>query len=112
MGYELVFDRVIVKRLKKLSNHQKSRIAILFDKLEEFGPSCGKLIDSKCWLDEMKTKRPSFRLYYTCSVENEQIYVLEVEIKKSTESQKKSIEVVKSRIRDLFWNTFYVGYCH
>ncbi len=46
--FEIIFDDVMLKRLKKLGKNQelKNRISKMLDRIEEMGPRAGKLLDS------------------------------------------------------------------
>ncbi|MFW6286184.1 MAG: hypothetical protein ACOC16_03615 [Nanoarchaeota archaeon] len=87
--YELVFDKVIFKQLKKLNknNQIKSIISKMFDNLESNGGTIGKLLNNQLMLFELKNKRPSIRLYYKIMVNNIEIYILEYELKKNKKNK-------------------------
>ncbi len=53
--FVLVFDEIMLKQLKKLGADEnlRSLLSKLLDKMEEFGPSAGKLIDSHLQLYEI-----------------------------------------------------------
>jgi mRNA-degrading endonuclease RelE of RelBE toxin-antitoxin system len=110
--YELVFDKVIFKQLKKLNknNQIKSIISKMFDNLESNGGTIGKMLNNQLMLFELKNKRPSIRLYYKIMANNIEIYILEYELKKNKKKQIITIERLKTKIRDLFLYIFFLKY--
>ena len=100
MVYEIIFDEVILKQLRKVGKKLEVREALsrMLDKIEEKGPDAGNLIDSKLRIYELKQKRPPIRLYYR-HVKKE-IYVFEYEIKRSKLRQQKTIDKLKEKTRN------------
>jgi mRNA-degrading endonuclease RelE of RelBE toxin-antitoxin system len=94
--YTLVFDDVMLKQLKKLGSDENLRrlITKFLDKMEEFGPLAGKLLDSHLQLYEMKMKRPPIRLYYKHNVVTNELYVFEYEMKTSPEKQQRTLDTI------------------
>lgn len=99
MAYTLVFDDVIIKQLQKAAknNHIKAVLTKLLDKLENLGPNAGKLLDSKLFIYEMKTKRPPMRLYFKHNLWINEIYVFEYEMKTSENNQQKTIDRLRRK---------------
>ncbi len=80
--YVLVFDKKIIKQLKKTDENNKIILSKKFDKLENLGPKAGKLIDSRFHIYQIKLKSPPLRLYYTYEARARKIKVFEFEMKK------------------------------
>lgn len=97
--FNIVFDEVILGQLKKLGKNKelRERISKILDKIEELGPSAGKLLDSKLRIYEVKSKRPPIRLYYKHVLDSKEIYIFEYELKTSKTRQKKTIKKLKQR---------------
>ncbi len=97
--FEIIFDDVMLKRLKKLGKNQelKNRISKMLDKIEEMGPRAGKLLDSNLSIYEVKSKRPPIRLYFKHVRDKDQVYVFEYEIKTSTGRQQATIRKIKEK---------------
>ncbi len=95
-NFELVFDKVILKQLKKAGKNKFLRniLSKILDRIEEIGPDAGKLIDSQLHIYEIKLKHPPIRLYYRHKFPNE-IYVFEYEMKTSEKKQKLTIEKIR-----------------
>jgi len=70
----------------------------MLDKIEEFGPRAGKLLDSKLFIYEIKNKHPPIRLYFKPKLLNNEIYVFQFEMKTSNKKQQKTIESIKNKI--------------
>ena len=102
----LVFDEVILKQLKKLGEHEQTRILLskMLNKIELLGPLAGKLIDSHLFLYEIKAKHPSIRLYYKHVKQTNEIYVFEYEQKTSEQKQQKTITKLQLKERQNFRN--------
>ena len=100
-NFELIFDKIILKQLKKAGKNRflQNILSKLLDKIEEFGPDAGKLIDSQLHIYEMKLKHPPIRLYYRHKIPNE-IYIFEYEMKTSSKKQSKTISKIRSKLRD------------
>lgn len=98
--YVLVFDEVMIKQLKKVARDGvvKQILTKMFDRLEEFGPNAGKLLDSKLFIYELKTNHPPLRLYYVPSVETKEIKIFEFEMKTSPEKQKGTIKELREKL--------------
>ena len=99
MKYELIFDEVILKQLKKVEKNKqvKDILSNMLNKIEDKGSAAGQLIDSRFQIYEMKSKRPPIRLYYKITKEN-QIYVFEYEMKTSEKKQNNTILKIKDKI--------------
>lgn len=87
MKYQLIFDKVILKQLKKAGKTKKIRdiLSKMIDRIELLGPQTGKLLDAKLRLYEMKNEKPSIRLYY--KPYNGKVLLFEFEMKKSENRQ-------------------------
>ena len=98
--YNLVFDEVIIKQLKKAAKNGvvKQLLISLLDKLEEKGPEAGELLDSNLFIHELKTKHPPIRLYFVPSPNSNEIKVFEFEMKTSPEKQKETINKLRKKI--------------
>ena len=98
-NYNLVFDEVILKQLKKLGKKAdlKNIVSRMLDKIEALGPHAGNLLDSRLKLYEVKVMRPPLRLYYKIIESKREAYVFEYEMKTSTEKQQKSISRIKEK---------------
>ena len=99
-NYNLVFDDVMVKQLKKAAKNQhiKQILTKMLDKLELSGPDAGELLDSQLSLYEVKIKHPPIRLYYKHNKSTNEIYVFEFEMKTSPEKQKATIIKLKKKV--------------
>ena len=62
------------------------------------GPNAGKLLDSKLFIYEVKSKHPPIRLYYKHNIPTNEIYVFEYEMKTSEGRQQNTIEKIKKKI--------------
>jgi mRNA-degrading endonuclease RelE of RelBE toxin-antitoxin system len=95
--FELVFDKVILKQLKKAgkNNFMKNVLTNIFDKIEELGPRAGKLLDPKLQLYEVRLKHPPIRLYYKHNTFNDEIYIFEYQMKTSEKAQNILIEKIR-----------------
>jgi len=96
VAYTLVFDKKILKQLRKQDGSIKSILTKLFDKLEQT-PFQGKLLDVHFQLYELKIKRPPLRLYYR--IDNQEVKILEIETKTSSNKQEKTINRLKTNVR-------------
>ena len=98
-NYNLVFDDVMVKQLKKAAKNQhiKEILTKMLDKLELSGPDAGELLDSQLSLYEVKIKHPPIRLYFKHNKLTNEIYVFEFEMKTSPEKQKATIIKLKKK---------------
>ncbi len=99
-NFNLVFDVVILKQLKKLSSDKNLRtlLAKLLDKIEELGPDTGKLLDSHLNLYEVKMNRPLIRVYYKHVHASIELYVFEYGMKTSPEKQQKIIDRIRLKM--------------
>lgn len=100
MKYELVYDEVILKQLKKAAkdNKVKEILSKMFDKLENKGPEIGELLDSKVFIYELKNMHPPIRLYYKPDLETDKIKVFEFEMKTGQDKQQKTIDKIKNKV--------------
>lgn len=100
--FELIFDDVIGKQLKKAAKNQdvKNILSKMFDKLEEIGPEAGELLDSKLFIYEFKSKRPPIRLYFKHEKDSNRMFVFEFEMKTSEKKQKRTIDKLRSKVSD------------
>ncbi|MBI4150571.1 hypothetical protein HY492_00435 [Candidatus Woesearchaeota archaeon] len=100
-NYPLVFDEVILSQLKKLGEdkHVRTFITKMFDRMELLGPRAGELIDGQLGLYEMKSMHPPIRLYYRHVRETNELEVFEYEMKTSPKKQKKTIGILRHKIR-------------
>ena len=98
--YELVFDEVIVRQLKRVGKDIQFRLSKMFDKMELLGPSAGELIDSQLFLYEIKSKHPPIRLYFRHAATEDELHVFEFEMKTSEERQQKTINKLKKRAKN------------
>ena len=98
--YNLVFDEAMIKQLKKAAKNQhiKQILARMFDKIENFGPNAGKLLDSKLFIYESKSKHPPIRLYFKHVAYSDDIYIFEYEMKTNEEGQQRTIENIQKRL--------------
>ena len=101
--YNLVFDDIMIKQLKKAAKNQNVKMILskMLDKLEFLGPDAGSILDSQLRIYEIKSKHPPIRLYFKHNMQTEEIYVFEFEMKTSPEKQQSSIERLKQKARDL-----------
>ena len=97
--YELIFDRIVVRQLRKSCKDGQVRLIIskMLDKLEIVGPLAGKLLDPKIMLYEMKNISPPIRLYFKEMKGQNKLYVFEFEMKTSQLKQKKTISRLRSK---------------
>lgn len=95
-NYTLVFDKVILKQLKKVSKKKniKNILSKMLDKIELLGVLSGKLIDLKFNIYEIKNKHPPLRLYF--KEKDNEIYILKFEIKTSKKKQQRTINKIRS----------------
>lgn len=102
-NYELIFDEVMIKQLKKAAKNQHIKILLtkIFDKVEEKGSEAGDLIDSQLNIYEVKMKHPPIRLYYLSSKNDNKVYVFEYEMKTSQEKQQNTIDKIKDKAKKL-----------
>ncbi len=101
--YQLVFDNVIIKQLKKIAKNNKIKeiLTKMLDKLEVAGPYVGDLLDSKLFIYEIKNKHPPIRLYFKHNNKTDEIYVFEFEMKTSKKKQKKTINKIRHKSKKL-----------
>lgn len=99
-NYTIVFDDIILKQLEKAGKNKQIRniLSNMFNKIEEFGPRAGKLIDSRLKIYEIKLKHPPIRLYYKYNIATNEIYLFEYEMKTSEKKQQQTIEKIKKKI--------------
>ena len=97
--YNLVFDDVMTKQLKKAAKNQhiKEILTKILDKLELSGPKAGDLLDSQLFIYEIKVKHPPIRLYFKHDKQTDEIYVFEFEMKTSYEKQQGTIEKIRKK---------------
>ncbi len=100
VNYNIIFDEVIIKQLQQASknNHIKQILTKMLDKIELLGPNAGKLLDSKLFIYELKSKHPPIRLYYKYNISNNEIYIFEYEMKTSKARQQNTINKIKNKI--------------
>lgn len=98
--YSLIFDEVMIKQLKKVASNIsiKQILSKMLDKIENFGPNAGKLLDSKLFIYEIKSKHPPIRLYFKHNKNTNEIYIFEFEMKTSLEKQQRTIEKIRRKI--------------
>ena len=103
INYNLIFDDVMVKQLKKAAKNQhiKEILTKMLDKLEFSGPDAGELLDSQLSIYEIKIKHPPIRLYYKHNKSTNEIYVFEFEMKTSPEKQEATIKKLKQKASSL-----------
>ena len=101
-NYNLVFDEVILKQLKKLERDIRTKqiISKILDKIEELGPDAGNLIDSRLKIYEVKRKHPPIRLYYKIIEEKKEAYIFEYEMKTSHKKQQNIINKIKGKVNE------------
>ena len=101
--YTLVFDEVILNQLKKLEKdkHTKEIVSKILDKIEEYGPNAGRLLDSRLKIYEVKRKHPPIRLYYKIIESTKEAHVFEYEMKTSQQKQSQIIEKIKQKSEEL-----------
>jgi len=99
--YQLIFDEVILKQLKKIAKDKKVKdiLSKMFDKLELAGPHIGELLDSKLFIYEMKNKHPPLRLYFKHNKKTDEIYLFEFEMKTSDKKQNKTINRIRTKLK-------------
>jgi len=99
-NYVLVFDDVIVRQLRKLSTnkHLRDILTNILDRLEEYGPNAGKILDSRFQIYEVKLKHPPIRLYYRYNFITKEIYVFEFEMKTSDTKQQRTIDRIREKL--------------
>ena len=97
--FKLVFDDIMVKQLKKAAknNQVKQILTKMLDKIEEIGQSAGKLLDSKLFIYEVKSKHPLIRFYFKHNLSTNEIYVFEYEAKTSEKEQQKTIDKIREK---------------
>jgi len=102
-SFELIFDDIILKQLKKAGKNQKVREILkkMFDKLELAGSSVGELLDSQLFIYEIKNMHPPIRLYFKHDRNTNEIKVFEFEMKTSKEKQQKTIQRIKFKVKNL-----------
>jgi len=100
LKYNLIFDGVMIKQLKKLAKNKatQSILSKMFDKLEAIGPLAGDLLDSKLFIYEIKNKHPAIRLYFKHKQQTDEIHIFEYEIKKSEKKQKQTINKIRKKV--------------
>jgi len=99
-NYELIFDDIILRQLKKAGRNQqiKNILTNALDKIEGLGPRAGNLVDSKLRLYEFKVKHPPIRLYFKHNINTNQIYIFEYEMKTSQGKQQGTIDKIKKKL--------------
>ena len=99
--YQLIFDEVILKQLKKIAKDKKVKdiLSKMFDKLELAGHHIGELLDSKLFIYEMKNKHPPLRLYFKHNKKTDEIYLFEFEMKTSDKKQNKTINRIRTKLK-------------
>jgi len=98
--YTSIFDKVMIKHLKRLSKnkHVKDIISKMLDKIEEDGPKAGELLDSKLHIYEIKNKKPPIRLYFSHNILTNDIKVFEYEMKTNEKKQNQTIGKIKYKV--------------
>ena len=101
--YNLVFDDIIIKQLKKAAKNNiiKEILTKMLDRLEFSGSDSGNLLDSQLFIYEMKNKHPPIRLYFKHNKQTNEIYVFEFEMKTSPEKQRQTIKKVRQKAGSL-----------
>jgi len=101
MEYEIIFDDIILKQLKKAGKNKFLRdiLSKIFNKIENLGPRAGVLIDPQLKIYEVKMKRPPVRLFYKHNTKTNEIYVFEYMIKTSREKQQSVIDKIKRKLK-------------
>ncbi|MEK6952621.1 MAG: hypothetical protein AABX29_06415 [Nanoarchaeota archaeon] len=99
-NYNLVFDGVILKQLKKLEKDARTKeiVSKILDRIEEVGPDAGNLIDSRLKIYKVKRKHPPIRLYYKIIEEKKEAYIFEYEMKTSHGKQQDTIDKIRAKI--------------
>ena len=99
-SYVLVFDKVILKQLKKAARNEQVREILrkMLDKIQASGPNAGSLLDSHLFMYEIKCKHPPIRLYYRHRSNSNEIEVFEFEMKTSEEQQKETIQKLRKKV--------------
>ena len=102
-NYNLVFDGIMVRQLKKAAKNNivKEILTKMLDKLEFLGPDSGDILDSQLFIYELKNKRPPIRLYFKHNKQTNEIYVFEFEMKTSPERQQQTINKLRQKSRNL-----------
>ncbi len=90
----------MIKQLQKAAKnkHIKQILIKMLDKIEERGPLAGKLLDSKLFIYEIKSKHPPIRLYFKHSFKTNEIYIFEYGIKTNEMKQKNTIENIRKTL--------------
>ena len=98
--YNLIFDKVMIKQLKKAAknNQVKEILTKMLDSIQESGPDAGELLDSQLFIYEVKNMRPPIRLYYQHNNISNEIKVFGYEMKTSSEKQQRTIEKIKKKL--------------
>lgn len=99
--YQLVYDEVILKQLKKIEKdaNLKNLFAKFLDKIAILGPFAGKMLDPILPLYEVKCKRPPLRIYFRIDKLQKEAYLYEFEMKTDPRSQFYTIERIKQKAR-------------
>ena len=102
INYKVIFDKVMLKQLKKAGKNKQIRdiLSDMLNKIEEFGPRAGELLDSRLHLYERKMKRPPIRLYFKHNIFTSEIYIFEYEMKTSENKQRITIEKIKKKVSE------------
>ena len=92
----------MLKQLKKAGKNKQIRdiLSDMLNKIEEFGPRAGELLDSRLHLYERKMKRPPIRLYFKHNIFTSEIYIFEYEMKTSENKQRITIEKIKKKVSE------------
>ncbi|MFO8015915.1 MAG: hypothetical protein R6U32_02315 [Candidatus Woesearchaeota archaeon] len=98
--YKTVFDKVMLNQLRRLGKNKNLRAALslMLDRIEEKGEKAGKLVDSQLFIYEVKSKKPSLRLYFKPVADSKRIYVFEYEMKKGNKKQKATLRRIKDKV--------------
>lgn len=102
-NYKLIFGKSILKKLKKIENKSdiKNLVSKMLNKIENKGPSAGKLLDPVINLYEIKSKSPPLRLYFQIIFKRKNAEIIDFEMKKSKNKQntliKKLINYIKNK---------------
>ena len=101
MVFTLIFDKVVVKQLKKAGRDAQLRVRLakMFNDIENKGPNAGELIDSAIGLYEIRSMHPPIRIYFQSRTSSTEILIFEFEMKTSEQKQQKTIDKLRSQRR-------------
>ena len=103
--YDLVFDSVIIKQLKKSSKNKNIKMIIskMLNKIGSQGPFAGKLLDSKLLIYEIKNNHPPIRLYF--KQKGMEIHIFKFDMKTSKEKQQRTIDIIRKKLESKVFST-------